>query len=79
MGLLPPLFSFRFTRDLLFMAFKHELAILRSGLPHLRFRHDGNRGWNVLTSDLLIANQNRPTDPKKIKWFQGAATIVLPP
>jgi len=58
-GLLLPLSSFRFTRDLLFMAFKHEVAILQVGLPHLRFRHDGDRGWNVLTSDLLIANQIR--------------------
>jgi hypothetical protein len=58
-GLLPLLSSFCFTRDLLFMAFKHEVAILQAGLPHLRFRHDGDRGWNVLTSDLLIANQIR--------------------
>jgi len=43
-GLLPPLSSFRFTRDLLFLAFKHEVAILQAGLPHLRFRHDGDRG-----------------------------------
>ncbi len=78
MGLLPPLSSFRFTRDLLFMAFKHEVAILQAGLPHLRFRHDGDRVWNVLTSDLLIANQMPTAQPQQIKSFHDPATTVLP-